>query len=176
MDKDEFRRCLKEIDPNKREPLPHNFEWAWMHGDPNNDGSITVYELKALVTMYRTYLEAQNDITDLIKRHDKNGDCKLEEHEMLGLLQDVAPDVRDLSSGDAAFVFDQIDKISSVLGKPKGKASTTEPATLSKAVASWYFKRTDPDEPWQAASAPPKLNNTPAYAQNAGEQLEPVRR
>ena len=87
LDKDEFRRCLKEIDPNKREPLPHNFEWAWMHGDPNNDGSITVYELKALVTMYRTYLEAQNDIVDLIRKHDKNGDCKLEEHEMLGLLQ-----------------------------------------------------------------------------------------
>ena len=48
LDREEFRKVLKELDPHHHEALPLDFNWAWDMADKNHDGCVSLIELSQL--------------------------------------------------------------------------------------------------------------------------------
>ncbi len=127
MDVHMLQKILTEI--FGQPPLPKDLYWCMSMGDRNKSGDLSFRELKLVFNKYVKYKEEADDILALIKRHDKDEDCQLDDGEMQALLME-AVGADEISTTD-------IKRVRHLYAQYSKADDDVNPESLAKAISVW---------------------------------------
>ncbi len=127
MDVHMLQKILTEI--FGQPPLPKDLSWCMSMGDRNKSGDLSFRELKLVFNKYVKYKEEADDILVLIKRHDKDEDCQLDDGEMQALLME-AVGADEISTTD-------IKRVRQLYAQYSKTDDDVNPESLAKAISVW---------------------------------------
>ena len=127
MDVHMLQKILTEI--FGQPPLPKDLYWCMSMGDRNKSGDLSFRELKLVFNKYVKYKEEADDILALIKRHDKDEDCQLDDGEMQALLME-AVGADEISTTD-------IKRVRQLYAQYSKADDDVNPESLAKAISVW---------------------------------------
>jgi len=127
MDVHMLQKILTEI--FGQPPLPRDLYWCMSMGDTNKSGDLSFRELKVVFNKYVKYKEEADDILALIKRHDKDEDCQLDDGEMQALLME-AVGADEISTTD-------IKRVRQLYAQYSKADDDVNPESLAKAISVW---------------------------------------
>lgn len=133
VDMDELREILTEVHGGTP-PLPKDLLWCMAEGDQDRSGYLQQGELFVVLNRYKKYTDDQPNMVDLIKKHDKNGDMKLDQDEMKMLLQEACG-VTGVTEADVKIVNKYFKQ--ALKENPDKSVKGIDPDALAKAISRW---------------------------------------
>jgi len=118
LQRHELRALLTHLNP-QRAPSEANLDWLVekataiethtmiIHG--NRHGAVGFHELRETVMRYSDYCKDEAYLDAIFKEFDDDGNEELDEDELLGLLQKVAPEGCEADAADVQFVMETCD-------------------------------------------------------------------
>jgi Ca2+-binding EF-hand superfamily protein len=126
FDKEELRAILTDLD-KKHTPDEGSLEFV-MDKLSNMEGEVYSSKIIIVIQKYKNYMKDKDTYDGLFKKHDTDGSGKLEDHQLLAMMKEVARERVDVDHEDLKMLLEITDE---------DKSGNIEIHEVKAAMAEW---------------------------------------